>query len=172
MDFLGMGWFEIFVVVIVALLVLGPEKLPEYARKAGRFVRQFRKITSGITKEITKAVNLDEDEGIESLRQDLDAIKKSLEKDAAELKQSLKTEMGSIQESVAESTKEAKETLVKDAAEIKQSLAADGKEIKTTIETEAREAARSLGADIPEPEEKPAPPPIPVINEFNQEDNY
>ena len=170
MDFLGMGWLEIFIVVIVALLVLGPEKLPEYARKAGRFVRQFRKITSGITKEISKTINLDEDEGIESLKQDLDAIKKSLEKDATELKDSLKTEIGNIKESVAKDTREVSETLAKDAAEIKQNLAADGQEIKDTLETEARQAARSLGADIPEPEEKPAPPP-PMIENFYQEDN-
>ena len=32
------------VIVVVAVVVFGPERLPEYARQAGRFVRQIRNL--------------------------------------------------------------------------------------------------------------------------------
>jgi len=38
----GVGLPELMVIVVVAVVVFGPDKLPEYARQAGRLVRQFR----------------------------------------------------------------------------------------------------------------------------------
>ena len=32
------------VIIVVALVVFGPERLPEFARQAGRFVRQLRNL--------------------------------------------------------------------------------------------------------------------------------
>ncbi len=38
----GVGLPELMVIAVVAVVVFGPEKLPEYARQAGRFARQLR----------------------------------------------------------------------------------------------------------------------------------
>ncbi|MGC4111239.1 MAG: sec-independent translocase [Nocardioides sp.] len=38
----GVGLPELAVIAFVAVLVLGPEKLPDYARQAGRMMRQLR----------------------------------------------------------------------------------------------------------------------------------
>ncbi|MBI4295263.1 MAG: twin-arginine translocase subunit TatB [Chloroflexi bacterium] len=52
MDFLGIGPLELLLVLFVALLVLGPGKLPEMARTLGRAVRQLRKVMSEATKDV------------------------------------------------------------------------------------------------------------------------
>ena len=39
----GLGFSEIVVIVVVALLVLGPRKLPEVARQLGKIMRDFRR---------------------------------------------------------------------------------------------------------------------------------
>ncbi len=39
---LGIGFPEFMVIGIVALLVFGPDRLPDFARQAGRMVRQVR----------------------------------------------------------------------------------------------------------------------------------
>jgi sec-independent protein translocase protein TatB len=39
----GVGLPELAVIAFVAVLVFGPDKLPEFARQAGRFARQMRK---------------------------------------------------------------------------------------------------------------------------------
>jgi sec-independent protein translocase protein TatB len=120
MDFLGMGWMEIMVILIVALLVVGPDRIPEYARKAGKAIRQFRRITSGVTKEISRAMDLeaeDEEPGREkprpSIQRDLREIERSLARDAEDLKKSLRAEADSLQQTISESTRTTRESLAK-----------------------------------------------------------
>ena len=42
----GLGFGEIILVLVVALLVLGPEKLPKLAKQLGRGMREFRRVAS------------------------------------------------------------------------------------------------------------------------------
>ena len=50
------GFTEIIVIFIVALIVIGPDKLPYYARKLGAGLREFRKATDDMTKDIRESV--------------------------------------------------------------------------------------------------------------------
>ena len=40
---LGLGIGEVLLILVVGLLVLGPEKLPKVARQLGKGIREFRK---------------------------------------------------------------------------------------------------------------------------------
>jgi len=165
MDFLGMGWFEILIVALVALLVLGPEKLPGYARQIGKFIRQFRKVTSGVSREITKAMDMDEvDENEEGIKKELKAISKSLEEDAAELRRSLSEEAASIEKTISDTTKEAKESLSKEGAEIARSLKEDALSARKEVDEGLGEAKKNLGLEEPSPETvvEYKPPPVPT----------
>ena len=42
----GLGFGEIILVLVVALLVLGPEKLPALAKTLGKGMREFRRAAS------------------------------------------------------------------------------------------------------------------------------
>jgi sec-independent protein translocase protein TatB len=42
----GIGLPELAVIAFVAVIVFGPERLPEFARQAGRFVRQLRNLAT------------------------------------------------------------------------------------------------------------------------------
>jgi sec-independent protein translocase protein TatB len=42
---LGIGLPEFFVIAVVGMLVFGPDRLPEFARQAGRMVRQLRALS-------------------------------------------------------------------------------------------------------------------------------
>jgi len=52
--FLDFGGGEIIIILLVILVVLGPEKIPEFARKAGDIMRFVRKATDDIKTEINK----------------------------------------------------------------------------------------------------------------------
>ena len=43
----GIGPAEVIVIAVVALMVFGPDRLPEFARQAGRLVRQLRQLAKG-----------------------------------------------------------------------------------------------------------------------------
>ena len=57
MDFMGMGPLEILLVLIIGLLVLGPEKLPGMAAKAGELYRKLTKAASTLSKSITEEIS-------------------------------------------------------------------------------------------------------------------
>jgi len=38
----GLGWMEISFILVIALMVFGPKKLPELARKLGEGIREFK----------------------------------------------------------------------------------------------------------------------------------
>jgi sec-independent protein translocase protein TatB len=41
----GVGLPEFLVIFVVAILVFGPDRLPDFARQAGRFLRQMKNFT-------------------------------------------------------------------------------------------------------------------------------
>ena len=43
----GIGPTEIIIVLVLALLILGPKKLPEVGRSVGRGMREFKESISG-----------------------------------------------------------------------------------------------------------------------------
>ena len=51
----GLGVTEILLILVVALLVLGPKRLPEAARSLGRSMAEFRRASN----EIRSSLNLD-----------------------------------------------------------------------------------------------------------------
>ena len=53
----NLGGAEILVILLVALLVLGPEKLPGAARSIGRGLSQLRKLSGGFEQEIRSAMH-------------------------------------------------------------------------------------------------------------------
>ena len=54
--FLNMGPAELLLILVVALLVLGPTKLPEAARQAGRALSEVRRLSAGFQSELTGAL--------------------------------------------------------------------------------------------------------------------
>jgi Tat protein translocase TatB subunit len=60
MNFLGMGPMEITVILIVALMIFGPGKLPEMASQAGKMMRDFKKMTADLSDEFEKTAGIDE----------------------------------------------------------------------------------------------------------------
>jgi sec-independent protein translocase protein TatA len=62
MNFLGLGPGELILILGLALVVVGPAKLPEIASQIGKAIRDFRQSTSEITSEFQRSFSLDEPE--------------------------------------------------------------------------------------------------------------
>ncbi len=55
--FLDISFGEIIVIVAVIFIIFGPQKIPEIARKFGKGLREIKKASSEITREINKETN-------------------------------------------------------------------------------------------------------------------
>src|SRR3990167_8368210 len=54
------GFLELVVVAVVALLVLGPERLPKAAVQAGRWMGRARRMVSQFSSEMERQIELEE----------------------------------------------------------------------------------------------------------------
>jgi len=55
----GMGLPEIGVVLVVGLLVFGPDKLPDLARQAGQFIRTLRQMADNAKNDLGRELGQD-----------------------------------------------------------------------------------------------------------------
>lgn len=75
----NLGFAELLVVAVIALLVFGPERLPELARNAGKAMSRFRSEASRSVEELRRAADL----------QGLDDDLRGISKDVRELRSSV-----------------------------------------------------------------------------------
>ncbi len=53
----NVGGGEFLVILLIALIVLGPQKLPEVARQVGGMMRELRKLSTGFQDELRSAMD-------------------------------------------------------------------------------------------------------------------
>ena len=58
----GINGAELIILIILAVLILGPEKLPEYARKLTQWIRQLRQMAEGAKSQFKEETGTDFDE--------------------------------------------------------------------------------------------------------------
>jgi sec-independent protein translocase protein TatA len=63
---------ELLVILVIALLVVGPKRLPDLAKTVGKGMAEFRKATEGATETLKETLRMDE------IKQDVEEIKESL----------------------------------------------------------------------------------------------
>lgn len=59
--FIGnIGPWELMIILLIALIVVGPGKLPEVAKGLGKAFHDFKKATAGVQQEFQEAVRFDD----------------------------------------------------------------------------------------------------------------
>jgi sec-independent protein translocase protein TatB len=56
----NVGGGEVLVILLIALIVLGPDKLPNAARQAGKYLGDFRRMSNGFQRELRDAMDLND----------------------------------------------------------------------------------------------------------------
>ena len=87
------GFLELVVVFIVALLAIGPDKLPSFARKLGDALREFRKVSADVTKDVRENVIEPLEEAQRPIREamePLEELDRAVRKDIRDMERDLK----------------------------------------------------------------------------------
>ena len=58
---LGIGIGEILLILVVALIIWGPQRLPEIARTLGKMMRALRKASFDLTNTVTREIEKEND---------------------------------------------------------------------------------------------------------------
>lgn len=71
------GFWELILIAVVALLVVGPERLPELVRESGRWIRAARRFVTDARYQIERELELDTRGDFKQNIADLDRLMRS-----------------------------------------------------------------------------------------------
>lgn len=111
------GFSELLIIAVVALIVIGPERLPKVARTVGHLVGRMQRYVNDVKADISREMELDE----------LRKLRSTMEETARSFEQSVQKEIRETEselERVAESARPEPET--EPAAEKKPSTEGEG----------------------------------------------
>ena len=76
---LNLGFQELLVIAVVALLVFGPDRLPELARQAGKALARIREETRSSVDELKRAADVEDlERELKGLSRDLREVRSSV----------------------------------------------------------------------------------------------
>ena len=132
----NLGGMEVLVILLVALIVLGPTKLPPAVRQIGKVVGEFRRIGQGFQQELREAA------------QPLQETKETLKAADKEFREVSQKPIEEMKDTLKAADKEFREATQKPIEEMKDTLKAADKELRDApAEPVEEKGATSKGAD-------------------------
>jgi sec-independent protein translocase protein TatB len=107
------GFSEMMVIAVVALIVIGPEKLPKVARTVGHLFGRMQRYVNDVKSDISREMALD----------DLRKLQSSMQDTVQSIEQSVTTEFKSAEQSVTEELRSAESEMNKITADAPASAA-------------------------------------------------
>lgn len=129
------GFSELIVIAVVALIVLGPERLPKAARMAGTFMRKARQSFEGLKNEVERELAADE-----------------LRKRLAEIQAA----PAALAESIMQPLQDTSAQINQQLQELQQSVSGTAAESNATTE-EPVEPTAQASTELTQPSTEPAP---------------
>ncbi|MBI2308689.1 MAG: Sec-independent protein translocase subunit TatB [Rhodocyclales bacterium] len=96
------GFSEMVVIAVVALVVLGPERLPKVARTAGHLLGRLQRYVNDVKSDINREMQLDE---LKKLQAQVEDSARSMERSITTEMQSAEASLNQVADSVAETPK-------------------------------------------------------------------
>lgn len=89
------GFWELSLIAVIGLLILGPERLPRVARTAGLWVGKLKKMVADVKSNIDEELRMEE---LNALKQTGEKLKSDLESTQEELREAGNTFQSSVEE--------------------------------------------------------------------------
>ena len=107
------GFSEILLIAVVALVVIGPERLPGVARNVGRFIGRLQRYVHDIKSDFNREVELEEirrlqhemENTVQSMQESMRAVESSLQQEARVLQTSASDPLLPIEQAAAPKSK-------------------------------------------------------------------
>ena len=98
------GFSELVVIGVVALIVIGPERLPKVARAAGLLYGRMQRYVSSVKSDISREIQLDEIRRAgQSFKDSVESAAAGVEQQATVVDDYLRNEVSNVKQAVTES---------------------------------------------------------------------
>lgn len=91
------GFSELLIIAVVALIVIGPERLPKVARTVGHLIGRMQRYVNDVKADISREMELDE---LKKLRSSMEETARSFEQSVQKEIRETESELTSVAESV------------------------------------------------------------------------
>ncbi|MDQ2684044.1 MAG: Sec-independent protein translocase protein TatB, partial [Chloroflexota bacterium] len=108
MNFFGIGYGEVLIIVVAALIIFGPQRLPEVAGQAARWIRDARKMMADLSGEFERNAGVREFK--DAIEGEIKGIKGELEGAGLSVKNDLNAAAGTANKAFSSAAKTAKGT--------------------------------------------------------------
>ncbi len=116
------GFSEVVIIAIIALVILGPERLPKVARTLGFWVGKARRMVADVKADIDREMRESELADLRKLGDEITDVKDEIEKTGSDAVDD--SSLASVADSIRDSAEDIQST-VKDAAEVAEARAQD-----------------------------------------------
>src|SRR5882724_11596469 len=103
------GFSELMVIAVIALVVIGPERLPRVARTLGHLAGRLQRYVSDVKADINREIELDE----------LRKMRDSMQQAASSLESSVRSGLASAESEINRATESAQEALKDPSEQVK-----------------------------------------------------
>ena len=138
------GFSELMVIAVVALIVIGPEKLPKVARTVGHLFGRMQRYVNDVKSDISREMALD----------DLRKLQSSMQETARSIEQSVTEDVRSVERSMAEEVRSAEQSMTEEKRSAEQSMAEEKRSAGSEM--------NKITADAPAAAVESAPPGAPA----------
>ena len=107
------GFSELLMIAVVALVVIGPERLPGVARNVGRFTGRLQRYVSDIKRDFNREIEFDE---IRRLQQEMETTVQSMQESMRVVESTLQQEVARHQSTPSDLVAAANATPVEEAS--------------------------------------------------------
>jgi sec-independent protein translocase protein TatB len=96
------GFTELIIIGVVALIVIGPERLPKVARTAGHLYGRMQRYVSSVKSDISHEIQLDEMRRVgQSLKESVESVASDVQQQATVVDDYLRDEVSNVNKVVA-----------------------------------------------------------------------
>lgn len=134
------GFSELIVIAIVALVVIGPERLPKVARTAGLLLGRLQRYVSDVKADISREIQLDE----------LKKLQSEMHESVREFESTVTQEMAVVEKSVEETAQSARMALDDATKSLNETIAAAPAEVPSPAAPDLSDAPAAPPASAPE----------------------
>ena len=141
------GFSELVLIGIVALVVIGPERLPKVARMAGHLLGRMQRYVNDVKADINREIQLDE----------LKKLQADVQDTARNLEMNIRGEMQAVETAVSQQVQSAQSAL-DDLATVAQANAPVAQDASTAAVAPAAQSAEAVVSGGTTPPSDPVPP--------------